>query len=183
MTVRSSLTASMLGLLLISAVQMLFASGYVTSYTTDYTSGYAPEVVYKSVDSAGKVTYSTSWPKDIVAIEEVAIKPDPSKENVEASRQRQAKIRETALSLTQARNKRDADREEEEKKRLEKLAMQRSARPQVYEKKVYIGWSPIWWPRHVVAHAGKYPDKYPSHHAPKPYLSHGIPLRSGTSLR
>jgi len=182
MTVCFSLTASMLGLVLISALLPLYASGYNASYTTEYGAGYTPEAVYKSVDSTGKVTYSTSWPDDTVAIEEVAIKPGPAEEYVEDTRQRHEKIREAALALTEARVKREADREEKEKKRLEKLALQRSARPQVYERKVYVGWNPLWRWRHPAAHYRKYHDKFPSRPLRKPGLSRGVPLRT-TSLR
>jgi len=173
----------MAGLALISAVQSLNASGYKALYATEYGSGYAPAVVYKSVDSTGKVTYSTTWPEDTVAIEEVAIKPGPSDEYVEDTRHRHEKIRETAQALTEAREKRAAKREEEEKKRLENLALRRSARPQVYERKVYVGWNPLWRLHPPVAHYGKYPHKYPSHPLRRPGLSRGIPLRTGTSLR
>lgn len=183
MTVRFSLTASMLRLALISVVPPLYASGYMASYSTEYGSGYTPEAVYKSVDSAGKVTYSTSWPEDTVAIEEVAIKPGPSEEYAGATRERHEKISETALALTQAREKREADREQDERKRLEKLALKRSARPQVYERTVYVGWNPLWRPHPPVAHYGKHSHKYPSRPVRKPGLSRGIPLRTGTGLR
>lgn len=183
MHVRYSLVASMLGLLLITAVEPLFASGYMTSYATEYPSGYTPKAVYKSVDSTGKITYSTIWPTDTVAIDEIAIKPGPAAEYVEDSRQRLEKIRETALELTKAREKRAADREQAEKERLERLALQTSARPQVYERIVYVGWSPHWRLYPPIGHYGEHHHKYPSHPAHKPGLSRGIPLRSGSSQR
>jgi len=182
MTVRLTLTASMLGLVLISSVQPLYSSGYQASYITEYGSGYAPETVYKSVDGAGRVTYSTIWPEDTVAIEEVAMEPGPAEDSVQDTRRRHEKITEAVLALTEARKKREADRAQEEKKRLERLALQRSARPQVYERKVYVGWNPLWRWHPPVAHYRKYPDKYPSRPLRKPGLSRGVPLRT-TSLR
>ncbi len=183
MTVRYSQTACMLGLLLISALQPLYASGYMTTYATEYASGCIPKAVYKSVDSTGKVTYSTTWPRDTVAIEEIAIKSGPSAGYIEETRQRHEKISEAVLELTEAREKRETAREAEENKRLERLALQRSARPQVYERKVYIGWNPLWRSYPPVGHYGKYPHKHPSQPVHRPGLSRGIPIRTGISLR
>ena len=149
-------TVSMLGLLVLTAVQSVDASGYLTKYDT---ASNTPGIVYKALDSAGKVTYSTHRPRDSVTIEEIAIIPGPVDEYVEDSRERLDRISETLKELTAAREQRQAQREEETKKRLERLALQRSTQPQVYERKVYVGWNPLWWPRFPVAHHANYPHK------------------------
>lgn len=180
MHIRFSFKAPMLGIILITVVQPLLASGYLLPYTTEYPSGYAPKAIYKSVDSAGKVTYSTTWPKDTVTVKEIAIKPGPTTEYVDDTRQRHEKIKDAALQLMEAREKREANREQEQNKRLERLALQQSAQPKVYERPVYVGWNPLWWPHRVKSHRH---HKYPSHPVQRPGLSRGLPLRTGARLR
>ncbi len=180
MAFRVSPVVSMSGLLLLCLAQPLYATGYLTSYGTG---NYMSSAVYKTVDSDGKVTYSTSLPRDSVSIQQITIIPGPADEYVEDTRQRLDRIRQTAQALTEAREKREAQRDKAAKERLERLALQRSARPQVYETKVYVGWNPLWWPRKPRAHFGSYPQKPAStpHHRPGLYSDR--PVRRGINLR
>ena len=166
---------------MISVLETAVAAEVPASYVTEFESE-LPEAVYKSVDGRGRVTYSRNRPEDTVMIEEITIEPGPPAEYIEDSRQRYGKLRKAAAELAEYREKRLAEREEEEKKRLERLALQRSARPQVYERRVYVGWNPLWWSYpHKVHH--RVPYKRASHpqHGSAPLRS--TPLQPGKPLR
>jgi hypothetical protein len=180
MTVRFAQAASMLSAVLMIAAEPMHASGYMTVYSGD-----SPLSVYKSVDSSGKVTYSSVRPRGGVTFEKIRLEPGPSAEHIDQSRQRHEKIMATALELAATREQREAEREDEAMKRLERLALQRSIRPKVYERRVYVGWSPFWKPYPSVHRGGKYPHtlsprSYPLRH---PGLSTGITLSTGPAPR
>jgi hypothetical protein len=180
MTVRFAHTASMLATVLMVAAGPLHATGYMTVYSGD-----TPLSVYKSVDSSGKVTYSSARPRSAIAFEKIRLEPGPSAEYIDQTRQRHEKIMATASELAATREQREAEREEEEIKRLERLALQRSIRPKVYERRVYVGWSPFWRPYPPVHHDRKYPYplSQPSHPLRNPGLSYGISLSTGPAPR
>ena len=149
-------------------------AGYVTELTADL-----PTTVYKTIDSDGKVSYSSHWPADTVSVEAISIGPSPTEALRQNQRERYDRIRRTAEDLSDARERRQAEREEQEKKRLQRLALQRAARPQVYERRVYVGWRPLWWPLpHAGPHHGS-PHKHPSRVVGGPGLAPGTPLGPG----
>ncbi len=128
-------------------------AGYVTEFERE-----SPAVVYRSIDDTGRVSYSTALPGDSVSVRKIAIEPGPADETIEHNRQRYDRIREVSLELAKAREQRQAEREEKERKRLEWLALQRSASPPVYERTVYVGWRPLW--RHYPGgHYLKWPQR------------------------
>jgi hypothetical protein len=180
MTARFKQTASMLATVLVVTAGPLHATGYMTVYSGDATLS-----VYKSVDSSGKVTYSSVRPRSAVAFEQIRLEPGPSAEYIDQTRQRHEKIMATARELAATRERREAEREEEEMKRLERLALQRSIRPKVYERRVYVGWNPFWRPYPPVHRGRKYPYplSQPSHPLRNPGLSGGITLNTGLAPR
>ncbi len=135
----------MAGALLVLLVPAVLAAERSATWTTVFDTA-APLAVYKSTDSRGQVTYTSIRPQDSVVIEEVAILPQPSEMNMDSARARFEKIRDTAQVLQEAREQRQADREEAERRRLERLALQARARPQVYERRIYVSGYPLWWP-------------------------------------
>lgn len=149
------------------AVPALQAAGTMASYSVEYRPGHSTQVVYKSIDSTGKISYSARRSSDAVSSEKITLKQAPSTDTIDQSRQRYVKLSEGATALAQARLKRQAEREAEERNRLERLALLRSARPQVIEKKVVIGWNPLWhhYPGGHHHHASR---KHPSRPAGNP---------------
>lgn len=73
------------------------------------------QTIYKTVDEEGKVSYSTTEPNDAVNTEVIAAPQEPSQEDIDAARQRQAELEQ---SLQKSREKRKA-RELEEALELE----------------------------------------------------------------
>ena len=174
-----TVTGLMMPAMFTSAAYAQDSTTYLTEFKADI-----PVAVYKSVDAAGRITYSTDWPDDTVSIEEIPIAPGPSDQRIEANRQRGGQLRQAALGLSKAREQRLAEREEKEKKRLERLALQRSARPPVCERPVYVGWHPRWW---VYPHAGWH-RAWPHGHAAAGHrgsrdLQRGSPLHPNIFLR
>ena len=144
MSGRSLLIATITTVAQAMAAPALQAEGTRAIYSAEYDPDHTTQVVYKSIDSSGKITYSTRRSPDAVRCEKITLKQAPSTGTIDQSRQRYEKLSEGAAALAQARLKRQAEREAEERKRLERLALLRSARPQVIEKKVVIGWNPLW---------------------------------------
>ena len=158
MNARSGMTACVLGLCCCATLPVVSAGEYTSAYVTEFKGG-LPGTVFKSIDSTGKVSYSTSWPEDTVAIQAIPIEPGPSAAHQADNRQRFQKIKHAAEGMARAREKRQAQREEQEKKRLERLALQRAAKPQVYVERVYVGWHPLWWSSHRHGHRAMWPHK------------------------
>ena len=182
-TVRSVLATSLGGILWLSAAQPLYASG-TTAYVTQYRYGNSPEAVYKSVDESGKVTYSAVRPVSPRTIEKIAIEPGPVKESVEAALQRHRQISDAALELSKARQRRQAEREDEEKKRLERLALLNSAKPRIQQRTVYVSWNPLWhYYPYRTGHSGKHPHHKPSQRAHRTGMPRTVPFASGVSFR
>lgn len=168
MSGRSVFTAIILSVAQAVVVPSLHATGAMGTYSAEYNAGHAPQVVYKSVDSNGKITYSARRSAEAVSSVEMRLKPAPSTDTIDDSRQRYEKLSEGAATLAQARLKRQAEREAEQMKRLERLALVRSARPQVIEKKVIVGWKPLWHP-YPGSHHRHTSKKHPSHPAGRPH--------------
>ena len=150
--------------LLLSTATAAVCREYSESYITEFRQQSSEPPVYK-------FTYSYSIPHDAVDAEEVDLVPGPSRSSVEDHLRQQERIAETAQALDEARRRREAAREEAEKKRLERLALLNQARrPRSdYERNIFIGrpWKP-WWGRpgrHHRGHGQPYPE-------PLPYRGH-----------
>ena len=100
------------------------------SYSSNFYRGNQSAPVYKFTSSDGQITYSSSVPKDWVQIEKITITSPPSDQYAKDTRQRHDKLKISAEELAGARQQREAIREEEEKKRLEKLALINQSKPQ-----------------------------------------------------
>jgi hypothetical protein len=171
MNVRYALAALILGVWLITVAGPLHAVGYLS------------RSVYKSVDSSGKVTYSSVRPDGAVVIEKIRIEAGPPTEYIAETRERHEKITEIANELAEARETRKTEREEEEIRRLERLALQQAVKPRVIERKVYVGWRPLWWPLPPIEHYHYYPGQQPSSPAHHPGLRSGAVLSTTLHLR
>lgn len=76
----------------------------------------AAEPVYKSVDSEGRVTYSSTPLEDAVEVEDIVIFPAPGEERVRETEERLGETREIAKQLEEARKQRESLREEARKR-------------------------------------------------------------------
>jgi hypothetical protein len=158
MSVQSLNPVFVAGLMALSFARPAFATQDTAGYVTEFNKE-SPAAVYRSIDGAGRVTYSMARPNDSVAVRKIAIEPGPAGETIEDNRQRYDRIRKTSLELAKAREQRQAEREEKERKRLEWLALQRSASPPAYERTVYVGWRPLWWHYPGVGRYHKWPQR------------------------
>ena len=165
---RSLFTAVVVAIAQAVVVPALQATDATGPYSTEYNAEHAPPVIYKSVDSNGKITYSARRSADAVSSVKMRLKQSPSADTIDDNRQRYEKLSEGAARLAQARLKRQALREAEEMKRLERLALLKSTRPQVIEKKVVVGWYPRWH-RYPGGHHHLASNTHPSHPAGRPH--------------
>lgn len=78
------------------------------------------ETIYKSVDANGKITYSSTPPKDSVNTTKVHIIPAPSQARIEAAQQRHESNIKTARLLDENRKTRNQIVEEENRIKREK---------------------------------------------------------------
>ncbi len=128
------------------------------SYSRDFYHDKQSAPVYKFTGSDGQITYSSSAPGDWVKIEKITITAPPSDEYANDTRQRHDKLKMSAEELAEARQQREAIREEEEKKRLEKLALMNQSKPQqFYRRNVYNDYPYQFWNGYG----------YNNHHYPK----------------
>jgi len=85
--------------------------------------------VYRSVDEAGRITYSDTPPKDSVAVEPVEIAPGPTADEVRESQARVEADREQLDSMRAAREAEQEKAREARIKRLEEEALRAAANP------------------------------------------------------
>ena len=123
------------------------ADGFLT-YDADLNHSKDALQIYKYTDRNGKTTYSSSVKNDYVDVKEIAIALPPSAEHAEEARLRSLKFEKVADELGLAREKREALREEKEKKRLERLALINQSKPTVYEQNVYVSYPYRLWRTH-----------------------------------
>ena len=168
-------------MLLISAPALAWTAGYTGSYVTEFK-GKTPAAVYKSVDDDGMVSYSSSWPTDTLSIEQITITPGPTEAVRQGNQERFQKIKQTMLELAEAREQRQAERDKREKERLERLALQRSVQPKVYERRVYVGWNPLWWTFPRAGHPGKSTHHKLHHPNHRTGRTPGVPLGPSRSF-
>ncbi len=133
---------------LMSAGNIAISHELSSSYNSSFYQDKRPAPVYKFTDSDGQVTYSSTAPKNWIRIEKIIITSPPSDQYAKDARQRHDKLKSSAEELAEARQQREAIREKEEKKRLEKLALINQSKPQqVYERNVYSDYPypyPLW---------------------------------------
>ncbi len=119
-----------------------------------WQTGYAAPL-YKWVDSAGQVTYSSVPPPPGTPAEKVQLPPRPTAEEILQAEERAKKIEEQASELEAQRLKQEA--QEAEQARLRAM---RPPAPVVIEKPVYLP-QPIYYPP-VMKPSRRHHDKPPS---------------------
>ena len=92
-------------------------------------SGLVP--VYKFTDSKGKVTYSTSSPTDFIQAEQVTIIAPPSPQQLDEAKRRVDEMKTAVDEFDVARAEKEAIREQNNIKRLQRLALINQAKPSV----------------------------------------------------
>jgi hypothetical protein len=100
--------------------------------------------IYKWVDSAGQVTYSSTPPPAGVQTEKVEMAPPPTEAQIQEAKERARRDEEQARELEKARLEQEAARQAEEERLREMQAQQ----PIVIEKPVYIP-QPLYYPPDV----------------------------------
>jgi len=111
--------------------------------------------IYKWVDSAGQVTYSSTPPPAGVQAEKMELASPPSEEQVQQAKERVKRDEEQARELKKARLELEAARKAEEDRRRE---MQSSPPTVVIEKPVYVP-QPIYYPPVIERPPGGLPIK------------------------
>jgi len=118
--------------------------------------------IYKFTDSDGQITYSTAVPNDFIQVEKITIALPPPDNYAKDTRQRFDKLKITAEELGEAPEQREAIREKEEIKRLERLALINRSKPQpVYEKNLYVSYPYRLWKTY--RHGGQHTPRRPAH--------------------
>jgi hypothetical protein len=115
--------------------------------------------LYKSVDSAGNVTYSSTPPRGVKA-EKVELAPPPAETEIQAAEERLKKNAAQANELeTQRREKEAAEAERE----AEAARLREAQQPIVIEQPVYVP-QPVYYP----PAGGGYPQRPPIRPLPSP---------------
>ena len=147
---------------LISAVGVVNADELSKAYGADLKHKKDVLQVYKYTDQNGKTTYSSAVKNDYVDVKEISIALPPPAEHAEKARLRSLKFEKVAEELGLAREKREALREEKEKKRLERLVLINQSRPYVYERNIYVSYPYRLWKTYP--NAGHHHGNKPVHH-------------------
>jgi hypothetical protein len=157
----------------------------------------AAEMVYKSVDEAGQVTYSSRPPPDSIEVEGRPLAPGPSAEAVRYARKRAKETQQKVDSWCQALRKRRDQEAEARKEAQEEARRERMAREKVdglrrleesLEQPVaafpYYRPHPLDWRRPIPSHHTRHPPYAPRPRPPvnrfnRPYQDHiNSPLRN-----
>lgn len=140
------------------------------SYDTLFSSTNNALPIFKFTNNKGKVTYSTSMPKDFIEAKEVPLAQPPLNKNIEETKKINKTLKAAADDLSQAREKREALREAQEIKRLEKLRLVNSSKPPVvYQQDRYVTYPYYRRAKGHQKHNGNKPVHLPAHVYPKPY--------------
>ena len=132
------------------------------SYGAPISHEKTPMQVFKITDNHGKITYASSLPDKHNLVEEIVIASPPSDEDVSESVIRSATLEAAAKTLGVARYKREAKREQEETKRLQRLALINNARlPTINQRNVFFGF-PHRLKHHHASHSGYQPVPHTS---------------------
>jgi len=134
------------------------------------TNGQVP--VYKFIDSKGNITYSESGSANFVQIEKIAISAPPSQQQLEESKQRLVEMKMAVDEFNDARVERDAIREQNTLKRLQRLALINQAKPPVVTREFIYPAYPYRFKRKH-GHSGHHgrPAYHPSNHSQRRNLS------------
>ena len=115
------------------AVLMAVVSGLVTAAE-----------VYKSVDEAGNVTYSSEPPEDSVKVDNVEVAPGPSEESVKKAQEAHEKTKQTANAIDKENKELEAKRAHERKEaEAEEAKKHEVTETEVYRHQNTIGGHPI----------------------------------------
>jgi hypothetical protein len=117
--------------------------------------------LYKWVDSAGQVIYSSSPPPAGTQVEKVQAPPQPSAEEVRQTEERAKRIEEQAMEFEAQRRQQEAQEAEEARLR----ALESPPAPIVIETPIYAP-QPLYYPP-VMRRPKRHPDKHPH---PRPDL-------------
>jgi len=161
-------------ILLLYVSQGSVASEYSRAHSINHgivINGYGSVPVYKFTDSKGKVTYSSSASTDFIQAEEVAIIAPPSLQQLDESKRRVDEIKTAVDKFDVARAEREAIRERDEIKRLQRLALTNQAKPPVVTREFIYPSYPYRFKRKLDDHHGN-----PAHLPPR------RPHRKGLSL-
>jgi len=136
--------------------------------------------VYKSVDAAGNVTYSTTPPADAVEVQAVDLPPGPSEQQVQEAVERAGQTRQAADKMTeQRRQKEQAYRERREQAGQENVQSQAPADTSG-DSYYGAGWGYPYYPRPIRPHPPK--PRPPIEPPPPPVVKGGaITLPPGVS--
>jgi hypothetical protein len=129
----------------------------------------APSVadeLYKSVDSAGNVTYSSTPPQDGKA-EKLEVAPPPSEAEVQATEARLKKHAAQADEMESARREREAIQAEREAEAARQRAAQQPVQPVIIETPVYVP-QPVYYPPPGAGFPPGMPTDRPIPIAPRP---------------
>jgi hypothetical protein len=153
----------------------------------------AAEMIYKSVDEAGQVTYSSQPPPGSIEVEDMPLAPGPSAEAVRYARERAKDTQETVDSRRQAlRKRRDKEAEARKEARRERMARERDERLRRIEESLeqpvaafpYYRPYPSDWRRPSSSHHPQFPPypprpRHPIKRLNRPYQDHiNSPLRN-----
>jgi len=165
---------TILTVILMLVVQGSVASDYSRVHSTNRgiaINGSESVPVYKLTDSKGKVSYSTSASTDFIQVEKIAIAAPPSSQQLSASKQRIDEMKTAVDKFDVARAEREAIREQNELKRLQRLALINQAKPPVVTREFIYPAYPYRVKRKQRGHYG-----IPTHNPSK------SPHRTGLSL-
>ena len=114
------------------------------------------DAVYKWVDSAGRVTYSSTPPPHARKVDKVKLTPAPSNADVQQAEQRAKQTEARASELEKQRREQEAKEAEEARRR----EAQRPVRTIVIEQPVYVP-QPYYYPPRLKPHPPHRPVKPP----------------------
>ena len=176
----NNLARLILTVTLITVANIATSNELSKTYSANIYRGKQPAQIYKFTGSDGQITYSSAAPNDFIQIEKIIITPPPSDRSAKDPRQRYDKLKITAEELGDAREQREAIREEEENKRLERLALINQARPPqpVYERNLYVSYPYRLWRtyRHGYPRHPKQPVHLPARNPNKGHRPSTMPL-------
>ena len=159
---KNNLARLILTVPLITVANIATSNELSSTYSGNFYHGKKSAQIYKFTGSDGQITYSSAAPNDFIQIEKIIITPPPSDKYAKDTRQRYDKLKITAEELGEAREQREAIREEEENKRLERLALINRSKPQpVYERNLYVSYPYRLW--RTYRHGGQHTPGRPAH--------------------
>jgi murein DD-endopeptidase MepM/ murein hydrolase activator NlpD len=180
---KNNLARLILTVPLITVANIATSNELSSTYSGNFYHGKQSAQIYKFTGSDGQITYSTTVPAEFTQIEKITITPPPSDRHTQVTQQRHDKLKTSADELGEAREQREAIREEEEKKRLERLALINQSKPQpVYEKNLYVSYPYRLWRtyRHGGQHTPKRPVQLPAKFSTSGHRSTGMRLPSSS---